>query len=307
MRGQSRGAFAKGAMIGTIVGERYLSGATNMINQVTINSSHAYQSTFSPSDNCDNRCISAIQQSIAQSIIDSKGFDLEDQMQRLKIFLDVDGGITLPLSLRLALENAREHNIVLAGTQEDDLSDGSHLTRAIPIAIAYRDSSFKELMMISMLNAAMTHARNTCMDCFKYVALFTRMAVTHKQDIPIQKALLLSRQQIDYISHAWETQVVQLVCGGYHLLEADDLRKSCNHLSCLERVLWCLYKSHSFESAFEQLASTHDIPKYAYILLGSMAGAWYGIRNIPEAMCHEAYEEQPETEGIAFKLLRAIQ
>lgn len=279
--------YAHGALIGTIAGEAIQSNVNDFRTQLgMIRTSH--NPLFA--DPVLYRFASDLQLTTVESIIDQRSFDPVDQMKRMLAWYDKTNKQQLPESLSVALTNAKDHGIVFAGSQECALSDGSHLIRVIPIAIAYRRASFRKLMTISMLNASLTHALDICLDATKYVALFIRDSLNREPHQCLTDVLIPSPHVMAYISEAWQADVVNLVAGSYTRLKPSQLYNKNSMLCCLQRSLWCLYHSHSFENAFEHLMSTTDIPDHTYSLLGAMAGAWYGYSSIPlqlEKYCHD--------------------
>lgn len=285
--------YAHGALIGTVAGEAIQSNVNDVRTQLgMIQKRHDHMFA----EPVLYRYASDLQLTIVESIIARRSFDPADQMKRMLAWYGQTNKQQLPESLSVALTNANDHGIVFAGSQEFALSDGSHLSRVIPIAIAYRRASFRKLMTMSMLNASLTHALDMCLDATKYVALFIRNSLNREPHQCLTDLLIPTPQVMAYISEVWQSDVVNLVAGSYTRLNTSQLDNKNSMLCCLQRALWCLYHSHSFENAFEHLMSTTDIPDHTYTLLGAMAGVWYGYSSIPIQL-EESSRDYPLTYG----------
>lgn len=70
--------------------------------------------------------------------------------------------------------------------------------------------------------------------------------------------------------------------GGYMTKTVEHIRAGGDAVSSLEAALWCFWHTSSFKQAVLQAANLGDAADTTAAICGQLAGAYYGVQDIPE-------------------------
>jgi ADP-ribosylglycohydrolase len=151
------------------------------------------------------------------------------------------------------------------------------LMRVAPIGLVYfRDMD--RALSYAALSSDATHPYPTCAECCRiYTGLIVRaMNGASKEDLAKEFASIVFtdvkvKQRLDRYSSLsdWENT------------DEDDIKSSGYVLSTLEAALWAFFTTSTFESGAVKVVNLGDDADTVGAVYGGLAGAYYGIQQIP--------------------------
>ena len=79
-----------------------------------------------------------------------------------------------------------------------------------------------------------------------------------------------------------ETKIDNVACGSFKELEPPEIRGRGFVVKSLEAALWAFYKTDSFEDGCLLAVNLGEDADTTGAIYGQLAGAYYGIKNIPK-------------------------
>jgi ADP-ribosyl-[dinitrogen reductase] hydrolase len=213
---------------------------------------------------------------LAHSLVFRNGFDAVDQMNRYCNWYQYgymsstgecfDIGFTVSTALRSYLESGNP----FSGAVDEYSSGNGSLMRLAPIPMFFSD--LEECIKFAGESSRTTHGSAECIDSCKLFAslLSHAYASTEKTEIFTRNTYKPATDKVSGISEArfLDNSYSQLTGSGY-VIES------------LESALWCFMNSNSFEECVLMAANIGNDADTTAAIAGQIAGAFYGIENIP--------------------------
>ncbi|TVV43296.1 ADP-ribosylglycohydrolase family protein [Thalassolituus sp. C2-1] len=213
---------------------------------------------------------------LAHSLVFRNGFDAVDQMNRYCNWYQYgymsstgecfDIGFTVSTALRSYLENGNP----FSGAVDEYSSGNGSLMRLAPIPMFFSD--LEECIKFAGESSRTTHGSAECIDSCKLFAslLYHAYASTEKTEIFTRNTYKPATDKVSGISEArfLDNSYSQLTGSGY-VIES------------LESALWCFMNSNSFEECVLMAANIGNDADTTAAIAGQIAGAFYGLENIP--------------------------
>ncbi len=158
-------------------------------------------------------------------------------------------------------------------------ADNTSLVRVAPIAMFYR-KNHEAAIRFAEKNSFLTHGSKTAADACRY---FTGILIGALNGI--NKNMLLS-DLYSPIQTLWEKEklqpAIELIAKGSFKRRFPPSIKSTNYVvDSLEAALWAFYRSADFKEGALMLANLGDDASTACAIYGQLAGAFYGISDLP--------------------------
>lgn len=216
---------------------------------------------------------------LAESLLAKGGFDAHDQMARYLNwwqwgYLSSTGEcFDIGTTVRQALARFRADGNPFAGSTDPQSAGNGSLMRLAPVALFFHPSD-AEVLEFSAQSSRTTHAAPEALECCRLFGLLLSRAL---QGMP-RDALL----DVGTAGFA-ELKVAQIAARDYAGKEADAVRGSGYCVASLEAALWCFARHDDFESTILAAANLGDDADTTAAIVGQLAGAYYGSRQIPAA------------------------
>lgn len=222
---------------------------------------------------------------VAESLIESNGFNESDLMNRFLMWrnnghLSCTGTcVGIEHTILRALETFQQTGNPVSGTLNPYSADNTSLVRVAPIAMFYR-KNYETAIKVAEKNSFLTHASETAAAACKY---FTGILIGALSGI--NKKMLLS-DLCSPVSGFWEKEklqpAIEVVALGSFKRRYPPSIKSTNYVvDSLESALWAFYRSTNFREGALMLTNLGDDSSTACAIYGQLAGAVYGISDIP--------------------------
>ena len=220
---------------------------------------------------------------LAESMIESGGFDAADQMRRYLRWMEEGHwsstgscfgiGFTTRTSLRRFKAASAKP---FAGSKDANYASNGSLMRLAPVPIYFRRDAELAVRMAGE-SSRTTHGAEECVDACRLFAwlLLRAFEATDKDFLhldpdAIPDSVPLSRR------------IESLARGDYADKPEDHIRGSGYVVDCLEAALWCFARTDSFSEAVLMAVNLGEDTDTTGAVCGQMAGAFYGAAAIPE-------------------------
>lgn len=180
---------------------------------------------------------------VADSLLEVKAFDAQDQLERYR----------------------SRHG----GQAEYPTGGMAHLA---PVAMYYALDAGSVLTHAAASSQA-AQAAPQALECARLFALQLREAfLGHGKDAILAVAY----------PGALSPAVDSIARGAYTTKTVDHIHAGGDAVASLEAALWCFWHTSSFKQAVLQAANLGDAADVTTALCGQLAGAYYGVQDIPE-------------------------
>ena len=215
---------------------------------------------------------------LANSLIQHKGFNPEDQMNRycnwwrVGYMSSTGDCFDIGGTVMNALDNYIEHADPFSGSTDEDTAGNGSLMRLAPIPIFY--ASNKELAVkYAGESSRTTHGAAECIDSCR---LFTSLII-ESYNAASKEAIF---EQCAYQPYA--PNVIEIANRSFMSKSYQELTGSGYVIESLESALWCFMNSDNFEEAILLSANIGNDADTTAAICGQIAGAYYGFSGIPE-------------------------
>jgi ADP-ribosyl-[dinitrogen reductase] hydrolase len=223
---------------------------------------------------------------LAESLIERRGFDPTDQMQRyLRWYREGHLSSTgycfgMGSTTREALTRFEESGEPSSGPTHPNTAGNGSIMRLAPVPLLYARYP-KEAVERSADSSRATHGAPNCVDACRYFGALIVGAVNGAG-----KAELLSERYAP-VPGLWEErplapEVDEAARGSFREKSPPDIQGSGYVVRSLEAALWAFHRSGSFEEGCLLAANLGDDADTTAAVYGQLAGAFYGEGGIPE-------------------------
>jgi ADP-ribosylglycohydrolase len=217
---------------------------------------------------------------LATSLCECRGFDAGDQMERYCRWQDA-GELSstghcfdIGFTVADALDRFRETGEFAAGSSDPRSAGNGSLMRLAPVPIFY----FPDLAQSEVNAAASSRTTHGAPECVDACRLFARMLHRALEGQP--KGLILFA---DAEGFEGEAKIRDLARGAYREKSDAQIRGSGYVVDSLEAALSCFWRTDSFRDAVLAAANLGDDADTTAAVCGQIAGAYYGLGEIPPA------------------------
>lgn len=168
-------------------------------------------------------------------------------------------------------------------TSEKSNGNGS-LMRILPLAFCHHLLTFPELIKLTHLTCAITHAHlRSQIACGFYISIAMRLLAGDS----VQKAYIQGIESVIKI-YKKPPYVVELehfsriINGNIEQLSINELHSSGYVIHTLEASLWCLLNSQNYSEAVLKAVNLGEDTDTTAAVTGGLAGIYYGLESIPQ-------------------------
>lgn len=215
---------------------------------------------------------------LAESLIEKKGFDPVDQMERYVKWYQTgylsstgvcfDIGGTTASALR---RYEKTQNPFLGSTDPHSAGNGS-LMRLAPVPLFFYPDK-DAMIYYAGESSRTTHGAPECEDACRFFAsiLFNALSGMDKEQV------LLDHDEAIVESPS----IKDVLKGSYRDKLEDHIRGAGYVAQSLEAALWCFYVTDTFQEAILKATNLGDDTDTTAAICGQIAGAYYKVFNIP--------------------------
>lgn len=234
---------------------------------------------------------------LAESLIHKQGFDPVDQLERYCQWAYTGHNSSKPFAFGLgkqtlsSLFEFRKTGYPYSLKTAPKYSGNGSLMRLAPIPIFYFSNS--EIGEYAQLSSKTTHASEECLQACEFFSYVLKNAL---QGMP--KANLF--EGIDLLSF---DKLNRIASFAFKTKTEDEISSSGYVIDTLEAALWAFWHTNNFRDAILLAANLYGDADTIAAICGQLAGAYYGIENIPETWLNWLYRKE-DIEQLALDLLK---
>jgi len=223
---------------------------------------------------------------LAESLIEKRGFDPLDQMERYLKWLreghlsstgyafDIGG------TVMRSLQDFEETCVPYCGPEDPMTAGNGSIMRLAPVPMFYANDPAKAIEM-SAASSKTTHGAKAAVDACRYLGGLIVGALGG-----IDKDEILSDRYCP-AAGTWNEEplvreIDEVATGSYKDKEPPEIKGSGYVVRSLEAALWAFHRSNSFEEGCLLAVNLGDDADTTAAVYGQLAGAYYGLDAIPE-------------------------
>jgi ADP-ribosyl-[dinitrogen reductase] hydrolase len=243
---------------------------------------------------------------LAESLIESRGFDAADQMERYLRWHDhghwsstgvcFDIGITT----RGALQRYRQHrDRPFAGSPDSHSAGNGSLMRLAPLPLYYHGAP-AEAIRRAADSSRTTHATPAAVDACRYFAGLL-VGALHGDSKENLLAPMYAPPGNAWAAEPLVPEIRQIAEGSFRTKSEQDIEASGYVVHTLEAALWAFSRTSSFRDGALLAVNLGDDADTTGAVYGQLAGAYYGVGAIPTDWL-EQLSLRSEIEAMADRL-----
>jgi len=222
---------------------------------------------------------------LAESLIEKKGFDPKDQMERYcrwyrEGYLSSNGRcFDIGSTVRSALDNFEETGNPISGPTGSHSAGNGSIMRLAPVPLLYANFP-RTAIELSGKSSTITHGTKACIDACRYFGGLIAGAVKGVS----RKDLLSQGYRPD--GRTWQREdlveeIFEIAEGRYKYKEPPEIKGTGYVVKSLEAALWAFCHSTSFKDGCLLAVNLGDDADTTGAIYGQIAGAHYGVDAIP--------------------------
>lgn len=243
---------------------------------------------------------------LAESILDTGGFDPSDQMRRYVRWRD-EGYLSatgecfdIGTATTTALDNFLCWGEPYAGSIDPWTAGNGSLMRLAPVPMRWR-TDLRKTAYYAALSSKTTHAASEAVDACRYYALLIALALNgvNKSHLLASNPAALEVFKDEPLTPA----ITAIASGSYRDREPPEIRGSGYVVHTLEAALWALSSTTDFRSGLLKVVNLGEDADTTGAVYGQLAGAFYGVEAIPSEWINKLAMREV-IEGDAMRLLK---
>jgi len=217
---------------------------------------------------------------LAQSLIECRGFDPKDQMERYVRWWD-DGYLSstgrcfdIGITVSGALSRYLQTGDPFAGSTDPHTAGNGSLMRLAPIPLAFRAKP-EQAIWYAAESSRTTHGAPAAIDACKLYAALILAALSGASKEEILSPILYHGSLVP--------EIRDVADGSFRQKNPPAIAGTGYVVKSLEAALWAFYRSSSFEKGALLAANLGDDSDTAAAIYGQLAGSFYGADAIPQS------------------------
>lgn len=221
---------------------------------------------------------------LAESILETGGFDPLDQMRRYVRWRD-EGYLSatgecfdIGTAITTALDNFLRWGEPYAGSIDPSTAGNGSLMRLAPVPMRWR-TDLKETAHYTALSSRTTHGAPEAIDACRYYGVLIALALngSSKDQLLAKNPELLKVFEYEPLVSV----IAQLASGVFRDREPPEIRGNGYVVRTLEAALWALNSTDDFRSGMLKVVNLGEDADTTGAVYGQLAGAVYGVEAIP--------------------------
>jgi ADP-ribosylglycohydrolase len=218
---------------------------------------------------------------LAESLLESKGFDAQDQVDRYVRWQREGYGsatgqcVGISANVARALATALYRRQPFAGSHNPEQLDKDPLSRVAPVALFYFSDATATVGRAAEA-ARITAQAPMVLDCVRLLAAMLRQALTGRD-----KAAILHPPRNAWVTVSTRPGVLALYEGSYQQRMPPEITGGGHVLQALEAAMWAFYRAESFREGALLAANLGRDSDVVSAVHGQLAGAYHGVSAIP--------------------------
>ena len=221
---------------------------------------------------------------LAESLIERRGFDAADQMDRYVRWRD-EGHLSsngrcfdIGTTVNSALRRFQRTGEAFAGSTDPQSAGNGSIMRLAPVPMAYAVDPQRAIAM-SAESSRTTHGAQTCVDACRYLGglIVGALRGDAKEALLAPYYHPTGRWDMD----AFHPEIAAIAGGSFARRSPPAIRGTGDVVQSLEAALWAFHRSLTFEEGCLLAVNLGEDADTTAAVYGQLAGAHYGDQGIP--------------------------
>ena len=233
---------------------------------------------------------------LAQSLIDCKGFDAKDQMQKYCKW-DEEGYMSstgecfdIGNTTLKALNKYRATGEPYSGMTEDSSAGNGSIMRLAPIPMYYSNNP-EEALKYATLSSKTTHANIMCVDACRYMAGII-VGLLNGENKETALSTLYSPVKNYFEEEPLCDAIKDVANGSFKTKQPPEIIGAGFVVKSLEAALWAFHTTDNFKDGALKAVNLGNDADTTGAVYGQIAGALYGFENIPKEWFNIIYNKE---------------
>ncbi|MFO7527621.1 MAG: ADP-ribosylglycohydrolase family protein [Marinobacter sp.] len=221
---------------------------------------------------------------LAESILETGGFDPQDQMNRYVRWRD-EGYLSstgkcfdIGVATSRALDTFKTWGEPYAGSIDPKTAGNGSLMRLVPIPMRWR-TDLIQTAHYAALSSKTTHAAPEAVDSCRFYAVLIALALNGASK---KQVLTTNPDRLEvFESSPLSPAIAEVAAGSYRKRKPSEFRGSGYVVHTLEAALWALATTDDFRSGLLKVVNLGEDADTTGAVYGQLAGAIYGMEGIP--------------------------
>ena len=224
---------------------------------------------------------------LAQSLIDSNGFDPIDQLDKYLEWIDsgymscTGKMVGLGKTCWRSLVRYRRTGQAYTDIKHEKFSGNGSLMRLSPICIYYVDD-LDQAVHHAALSSKTTHGSPIAVDCCRYFAYVILNFVNGIDKDTLFSDRFISDTYKYFSDEPLHRELNSIIRCEYISKGEDEIQSTGYAIHSLEAALWSFYHTSTLEDAILKSVNLGDDADTVGVITGQLAGAYYGMDGILE-------------------------
>ena len=234
---------------------------------------------------------------LAESLINSKGFDAKDQLNTYVRWLKngymstrneaYDIGITICSSIVYYMETAKTTTHI---NQEKYSGNGS-LMRLAPV-ILFNADNIENAVLYAGQSSLTTHASPIAVDACRYLAYFLTLILDGASKHELFSDEATQQMNKFFKNEPLHPEVIKIANGSYVGKKRHEIKSSGYVVHTLEAALWAFYYGETFKDTMLSAVNLGDDADTVGAVTGQIAGAYYGLNKIDTIFLEKLFNKK---------------
>jgi len=220
---------------------------------------------------------------LAESILETGGFDPQDQMSRYVRWRD-EGYLSstgkcfdIGVATSRALDIFKTWGEPYAGSIGPRTAGNGSLMRLAPVPMRWR-TDLTQTAHYAALSSTTTHAAPEAVDACRYYAVLIALALN---GVSKEQVLATNPHSLEvFESSLLSPAIAEVAAGSYRKRMPPQIRGSGYVVHTLEAALWALATTDDFRSGLLKVVNLGEDADTTGAVYGQLAGALYGVKEI---------------------------
>jgi ADP-ribosyl-[dinitrogen reductase] hydrolase len=225
---------------------------------------------------------------LAESLVERRGFDPRDQMERyLRWWRRGDGSCTgecfdVGNTIRSALSRFERGGDPFSGSADPRSAGNGSIMRLAPVPMFFAPDA-DAVVHHAGESSRTTHGCDEAVDACRLLGLLLLRALEGAGRAAILEAGREAPRWGGHGGRPLAPKIAALARGSWREKRESEIRGSGYVVDCLEAALWCFATTESYRDAVLRAANLGDDADTTAAVCGQLAGACYGEAGIPGA------------------------
>ncbi|MBK8224235.1 MAG: ADP-ribosylglycohydrolase family protein [Candidatus Obscuribacter sp.] len=222
---------------------------------------------------------------LAKSLIECKGFDPTDQMQRYVRWFK-DGYLSstgqcfdIGRTTRTALDKFVATGNAYAGDWSEKSAGNGSIMRLAPVPLFFFGDPAEALDKCAD-SSRTTHWASTCLDACRYFGglIIGALQGASKEELLSERYCPVAKY---WTQNEMCEEIAMIALGSFKVKQPPEIRGTGYVVQSLEAALWAFYNSDSFKDGCLMAVNLGEDADTTAAVYGQLAGAYYGLGGIP--------------------------